>query len=164
MRFLWLNDKDICGPGRDPEDLPTANRDWRTARQGPREGHQEISWIWCVSGIQDSNPPSDTDSEEFVAGVRVEWMKAKACVDHWAEEKDLLQEQMRRVLKFFEWKSAWWLEQRHRCNNEHATVLSGLAAYAEKQATIYCRLAAKFAGMWLPFLESRGIYPNWRSR
>ena len=71
---------------------------------------------------------------------------------------------MRRVLEFFEWKSAWWLEQWHRCNDKHATVLSGLAAYAEKQATIYCRLAAKFAGMWLLFLKSRGIYPDWWSR
>ena len=30
------------------------------------------------------------DSEEFVAGVQIEWIKVKARVDRWAEEKDLL--------------------------------------------------------------------------
>lgn len=92
-------------------------------------------------------------------------MKAKAHVDRWAEEKDLLQEEMRHVLEFFKWKSSWWLEQRHRRKDgEHAGVIQGLAAYAEKQAAVYYRLAAKFAGTWLPFLESRGIHPDWQSR
>lgn len=91
-------------------------------------------------------------------------MKARTRVDRWAQEKVLLQEEIRRVLRFFEWRSSWWLDQRHRRKDEHASVLRELAAYAEKQAAVYNRLAAKFAGMWLPFLELQGIRPDWTSR
>ena len=71
---------------------------------------------------------------------------------------------MRRVLAFFKWKSSWWLDQRRRRSDEHTAVLHGLAAYAEKQAAVYSRLAAKFARMWLPVLERNGVQPGWGSR
>ena len=123
-----------------------------------------MSWIWRVPGSHDSIHPSGPDSEEFIDGVRVEWMKAKTRADRWSEEKELLQEEMRRVLELSEWKASWWLAQRHRRGDEHTSVLQGLATYAEKQAAVYNRLAVRFAGMWLPLLESQGIHPDWKSR
>ena len=37
----------------------------------------------------------------------------------------------------------------------------GLAAYAEKQAMMFDRLARKFARRWLPLLKSNGMAPSW---
>ncbi|KAG2742314.1 hypothetical protein P692DRAFT_20811856 [Suillus brevipes Sb2] len=36
---------------------------------------------------------------------RIEWCKARARAMRWAEEVELLKEEMRRILQFFEWRA-----------------------------------------------------------
>lgn len=61
-------------------------------------------------------------------------MKARA--DRWEEEVILLDEEMRRVLQFCEWKQAWWQTQQTRqvLDEPHNKTLGeGLMAYSEEQ-------------------------------
>jgi hypothetical protein len=66
--------------------------------------------------------------------IRIEWTKARARADRWREELILLEEEMRRVLKFCEWKALWW-DKRVDCGRDVAPALAeGLRAYALAQA------------------------------
>ena len=141
-RLRDLRDEDIRGPGRDDNE--------------PSEGRREPSWIWLVPRAQ-----SDLDPHEVDDYVRVEWAKLKARVARWDEEVLLLAEEMRRTLAFFTWKSSWWRSQRDRRITSSPTLREGLAAYAEKQATMFDRLARKFAQRWLPLLRANGMPPVW---
>ncbi len=67
------------------------------------EGAFEMSWIW-------RRAPSGSDDIPHEL-VRVEWAKMRARVFHWREEKELLVEEMRRVVEYFKWKSAWWTDR-----------------------------------------------------
>jgi hypothetical protein len=66
--------------------------------------------------------------------IHIEWTKACARADRWQEELILLEEEMRRVLKFCEWKALWW-DQRVNCGLDVAPALTeGLQAYVLMQA------------------------------
>jgi hypothetical protein len=43
--------------------------------------------------------------------LRIEWAKTRAKALRYAEEVDLLEEEMRRVLQFLEWRASWWRAQ-----------------------------------------------------
>ena len=86
--------------------------------------------------------------------------------EHWEEEVQIIQEEMRRTIVYYEWKKQWWLEQ----NSWSATIASdntiqhGITAYSQKQAH-YCKCMAKSSAMaWLPFLQLEGINPDWEDR
>jgi hypothetical protein len=147
-RLRPLLDKDICGPGKDPED-PTQN------------SRYEPSWIWLVV----HNPSSEFEviEEDFNDSMRVEWAKVMARAARWKEELLIVQEEMRRVLVFFSWKSSWWVDQAARRRiDENAELVDGIHAYAYKQAAIQTGLAHRCASHWLPVLEEHGIMPCWK--
>ncbi|KAI0795163.1 hypothetical protein BC629DRAFT_1592682 [Irpex lacteus] len=147
-RLRPLADKDISGPGNDDDD----------DRGQLGEGRREMSWIWLVA-----RPVGEEDNpEDFNQCMQAEWTKARARAQRWEEEVQLLQEEMRRVLVFLDWKAQWWLEQRDR-RQEGVTVSlrSGLSAYAEKQAHMYKELALKFQNMWIPSLMVRHLHAQW---
>ncbi|KAG1812885.1 uncharacterized protein BJ212DRAFT_1232236, partial [Suillus subaureus] len=54
----------------------------------------------------------------------------------WAEEVELLHEEMRCVLRFFEWQANWWVEQGHWHTEMDIECLEGICTYATKQAGI----------------------------
>jgi hypothetical protein len=68
----------------------------------------------------------------------------------WAEETELLQEEMRRVLCFLRWQADWWHEKGAipLSRNEE-----GLVAYAGRQAQLRKDLADCFEKMWKVHLE-----------
>ena len=148
-RLKALTDKDVSGPGRDPNSDSTNSR-------------YEPSWIWLMPRVTKS---SDADTgmgeEEFNESMRVEWAKTRARKTRWTEELLILQEEMRRVISFQEWKAAWWREQASVRNQGDASILSGVAGYANKQAAICERLAVKCALHWLPQLKMKGVTPGW---
>lgn len=151
-RLRELHDRDIRGPGKDEDDDALG------------EGRREPSWIWLVSGV----PMGVLDKElatspEFINSMRVEWAKTRARALRWDEETQLLQEEMRRVLAFFEWKAGWWRAQAHRREGPD-DFLSGLEAYAERQAAMYDKLASRFALKWLKVLRVHGISPSWEAQ
>ena len=66
--------------------------------------------------------------------MRGEWAKAMAWADRWEEDIILLNEEMRRVLKFCTWKADWWTKQVLLRQGLDAPLAEGLHAYAAGQA------------------------------
>ena len=58
----------------------------------------------CVDSLRDDNELG-MHEEEFNDGMQVEWAKACACMNRWKEELLLVQEEMRRVISYHEWKA-----------------------------------------------------------
>ncbi|KAG1851559.1 hypothetical protein C8R48DRAFT_750003 [Suillus tomentosus] len=68
-------------------------------------GHSQGTVALRMTGFKILN----RDSHNFcVAGVRIEWCKARARAARWSEEVDLLLEEMRRVLAYLEWEIGAW--------------------------------------------------------
>jgi hypothetical protein len=87
--------------------------------------------------------------------MRIEWCKARARAMRWEEEVDLLQEETRRILQFFEWEALRWDEHVAASTDEVADHESRIA-YARRQASLRRRLAQRFQDMWadtLSFLQ-----------
>ncbi|KAK7055702.1 CxC2 domain-containing protein [Favolaschia claudopus] len=103
------------------------------------------SWIW-LSQLSE-NEESQTG---MVEALRIEWAKTRARAHRWTEEVDLLEEEMRRVLQFLEWKAAWWtalVGQREAVVSD-AVLNEGFTAYAQRQSRIQLDLRARFQENW----------------
>ena len=144
-RLRELNKKDISGPGRDPEDSTTTNSSYQP------------SWIWLVPRAS----IAEMDENEFNENMRVEWVKARARMMRWKEELMIVQEEMRRVIVYQQWRAAWWKER----NSFHSdpAIASGISGYAHKQAAICLQMAEQCAVYWLPHLKEKGIVCSWAS-
>jgi hypothetical protein len=84
-------------------------------------------------------------------GLRIEWCKSRARAMRWAEEVILLQEEMRRVLAYLEWRAAWWLDRGSSMAAACAAsspYREGLVAYSTHQADIQRALIMRFEEMW----------------
>lgn len=149
--YLELKDSDNHGPGKE------------SGEEGAGNGTYFRSWIWLpnpqVLGVADGGGGEEGASEEDVNELlRVEWTTSFARLERWTEEVDLLQEEMRRVIVFLEWKSQGWLAKvGARGGNLALDIKSGLNAYAKKQAAIYHDLAVLFAKFWHPTLVSYSL-------
>jgi hypothetical protein len=86
----------------------------------------------------------------FYLALRVEWAKAKARAARWEEEVVLLDEEMRRVIQFCDWKAEWWRNQPlQRVLDFTNNILSdGLKAFAEQQAAQEINIAEDWAAKW----------------
>ena len=144
-RLRELNKKDISGPGRDPEDTTTTNSSY------------EPSWIWLIPRAS----VAEMEENEFNENMQVEWVKARARMMRWKEEVLIIQEEMRRVLSYQQWKAVWWKE-RISIHSDPA-ITSGISGYAHKQAAICLQMAEQCAVYWLPHLKEKGIVPSWAS-
>ena len=148
-RLKELKDKDISGPGKDPEDNSTT------------KSRYEPSWIWLVA--QSGNSHLGLDEDEFNVSMRIEWVKGRARMMRWKEELLIIQEEMRRVLAYHKWRAAWWRDRGVLQSQGAASILSGLSGYANKQAAICTRMAERCALYWLPSLVEKGLTPVWAS-
>jgi hypothetical protein len=85
-----------------------------------------------------------------IIAIWVEWAKAWARTRCWNEEVQLLNEEMRRVLEFHEYKARWWEDRRSRSDDLiiSAGLADGIRAYAEGQAQLHRDLTMRFRGMW----------------
>lgn len=68
---------------------------------------------------------------------RVNWLRAKAARDRWAEEVELVTSEFQWTVSFFENRSRSWRE--HQRNSLESGKL-GHASYSARQATLYDRL------------------------
>ncbi|CAK5264037.1 unnamed protein product [Mycena citricolor] len=167
-----LEEKDIRGMPQalfaDPQRKQKKKRTLQTVEEREAETlAKEMSWIWRTSlkpvaevASSSQNPETDSTSlspavaeheaQLLTAGLRVEWAKARARAGRWREEVDLLEEEMRRVLAFEEWRAAWWRERRLGREAEELgpAMDEALHAYAEKQARFHDRRAGKLRHMW----------------
>ena len=155
-RLKDLKDSDVCGPGKDDFYLQEPGK-------AASKGRYEISWIWLVPKSK-SEVDTNSSEEVFDEGLRVEWSKSQARKMRWEEEVQIIQEEMRRTIIYYEWKKQWWLKQNPQPTTSEDTIQHGISAYSQKQAH-YCEcMAQSFAMAWLPFLQSEGIKPEWEHR
>ncbi|KAF7795561.1 hypothetical protein EIP86_006723 [Pleurotus ostreatoroseus] len=129
------------------DDDPTTAHRRKKQRKGPAEGRRVSSWIWWGSeGPQSLN-----------AGVRVEWLKARARVNRWKEEKRLLPEEMRRSVAYLNWKASQWDTRGTLRSDLEPTLQAGVRAYAAKQSAICRGLAVKFSNSWQKTLATIAV-------
>ncbi|KAG9309014.1 hypothetical protein JVU11DRAFT_11130 [Chiua virens] len=97
-------------------------------------GHREenLAWFWSM------DIPRDTDGDHWMSEFyHVNWLRAKAVRDRWAEELELTSCEFQWTVMFFQMKSDSWVELQRA--SLHSAQL-GHASYAARQATLYCRL------------------------
>ncbi|KAJ7884172.1 hypothetical protein B0H14DRAFT_2339297 [Mycena olivaceomarginata] len=113
------------------------------AQQKAEDG-MEMSWIWKVDGATGE----DKDLVDNEA-LRIEWARVRAKAMRYAEETDLLEEEMRRVLQFFQWRGDWWRARVGlRAARQDQTLQEGHASYALKQAAYQDGMRAGFEKQW----------------
>ncbi|KAJ7604326.1 hypothetical protein FB45DRAFT_769378 [Roridomyces roridus] len=95
------------------------------------EGNRLLSWIWYAGG---AGPGSTTTTGKLHDDIRMEWLKARARAHRWREDLLLLDEEMRRVLAFCQWKADWWDTQMTARSVGSEALAEGLRAYAAEQA------------------------------
>jgi hypothetical protein len=158
-RLKDLKNSDVRGPGKDDFYIQEPGK----ASLGASKGRFEISWIWLVPQPR-SEVEADSSEQVFDEGMRIEWSKSQARKKRWEEEVEMIQEEMRRTIVYYEWKELWWIRWIDQQTTHEHSIQHGIAAYAQKQA-YYCKcLAESFATAWLPFLQSQGITPDWKHR
>lgn len=98
--------------------------------------------------------------------MRIEYAKSKARAERWAEEKILVQEEMRRTIAYMEWRATWWAEQARKRHLEGLTYRTscGIKAYAKKHETFYKVLAKGFARKWRKYLREQGLEHSWADK
>ena len=149
--FRELRNEDNRGPLKEVGEL------------GVGDGRYTPSWIWTAPSAADlPGEGSDAERREVDETVRREWMTCRARADRWAEEKELLQEEMRRVIAYLEWKSCMWAKKvgvRHgSCTSD---IQRGIDSYARKQTHIHHELAVSFVSKWFPYFNACGSKPGW---
>ena len=88
-----------------------------------------------------------------MTGLRVEWLKQRACAQRWREELLLVEEEMRRSLSFCLWRAQHWRAYADNQLNKAVHMREGLLAYAAEQSS-HSRLRAECV-VFQPF--GRGI-------
>ena len=96
--YPTLNDHDNRGPGKEPEEESTS------------DGRYVPSWIWLSNPNATAGDPMQNavSPDEVNEDMRVKWAQCVARASCWEEEAILLQEEMRRVVYFLDWKSRDW--------------------------------------------------------
>jgi hypothetical protein len=94
-------------------------------------------------------------------GLRVEWAKSRARAARWAEEVQLLGEEMRRILFYLQWKSEWWLAKTSARSGINKELSEGLSAYAAKQHAILQQMGRQFAAEWWPIVSANNLDTKW---
>ena len=156
--FLELKDSNNRGPGKENDE------------EGTGDGSYFRSWIWLPNprvpdGVDGKAGEEGASEEDINEVLCVEWTTSFARLERWVKEVELLQEEMRRVIVFLEWKSVDWSGKVGARNGSSALdIQSGLNAYAKKQAAIYHGLAMSFAKFWRPTLMSYGLEHSWATK
>ena len=153
--YLELKDADNQGPGKESD------------KEGTGDGTYFCSWIWLlnpqVHDTTDSEAGEEGASKEDINKVlHVKWTTSFMRLERWAEEVELLQEEMQRVVVFLEWKSQDWLARVEVYGgNSTPDIQLGLNTYTKKQAAIYHDLAILFMKLWHPMLMSYDLQHSW---
>ena len=86
-------------------------------------------------------------------GVRVEWSKALARKERWAEEETRLKEEMRKVLRYLDHEAKIWRARVSEGSMQNisrpvAAIQAGMRAYAARQADMRHNLVRSFQKQW----------------
>ncbi|KAI1796329.1 hypothetical protein LXA43DRAFT_969822 [Ganoderma leucocontextum] len=117
-------------------DADAVNINISTAQNLLGQSKQAVSWIWGDFAFVES--VEDSRYQEFYDDVRrVHWVRLSAVCMRWTEEVQLLEEEMRRTLRFHAYHRDRWEDHARK---KVKTEKSGAVAYARKQAHRYERL------------------------
>ncbi|KAK7059400.1 hypothetical protein R3P38DRAFT_2495701, partial [Favolaschia claudopus] len=119
-----------------------SGRGARAPRNAPGQSKRLMSWIWTVF------EGSGDDERDLHDSVRVEWSRAKARKARWEEEVKLLEEEMRRSLRYLEWQATWWESRQESRLEVSSDLKAALRAYALKQAWFHRRIRDFFKSQW----------------
>ncbi|KAJ7033272.1 hypothetical protein C8F04DRAFT_1396133 [Mycena alexandri] len=114
---------------------------------------KDMSWIWRT-GVSSLAAAASTSPEAAIKAtnesLRVEWAKTRARAGRWTEEVNLLEEEMRRILVFLEWRATWWrgLKDGRPEVVDDGVLSEGFNAYAERQAVIQEMMKTRFEDNW----------------
>lgn len=89
--------------------------------------------------------------------MRVEWADSFSRFKRWEEERQLVLEEMRRVLAFQEAMATWWMGRGVGRPTANEAVREGLLAYAAKQADTRLEFGTFCAGLWKPVLAQHNL-------
>ncbi|KAF7300905.1 hypothetical protein MKEN_01317000 [Mycena kentingensis (nom. inval.)] len=105
-----------------------------------------LSWIW----VRQTESRNAGDPEDMDEALRIEWARTRARAMRWSEELDLLEEEMRRILQYLQWRAHWWESRRAlRENSERSEAqIEGENAYALRQAALQRALRDSFEREW----------------
>ncbi|KAI9061263.1 hypothetical protein FKP32DRAFT_1576322 [Trametes sanguinea] len=120
-----LEDKDVRGLDDDDPDAIAIRKRKYGDDAGPAEGHRTVSWIW--RGGDQGSDSGMADS------LRVEWLKMRARVMRWDEERRLLPEEMVRVLRTYRYEEDRWEQYAAARDQVDEHLREGLIAYSTKQ-------------------------------
>jgi hypothetical protein len=115
----------------------------RKRSDGTGLSRRQLSWIWTTRPI---SVEDGADEGDMV--LRSEWCKSRARAARAEEEVILLVEEMRRTLKFLEWRSGWWKERAEGRIVSEAALQEALRAFALEQAALQDQLATSFKSLW----------------
>jgi hypothetical protein len=112
-------------------------------RRKKKDEERQASWIWrSVLTAEEGSEPGMAEA------LRIEWAKTRARAWRWTEEVDLVEEEMRRVLAFLNWKANHWTSLMDERDEPDEILREGLTAYAKRQARVQRDLRARFEGNW----------------
>ncbi|KAJ7347334.1 hypothetical protein DFH08DRAFT_960674 [Mycena albidolilacea] len=114
----------------------------RTPRNVAGTSKHVMSWIWTAPG-------AFNDKEQYLHGsIHVKWCHACARKVRCSEEVMLLREEMRRVVRYLGWQTAWWRDCAELRMGLTCEIAAGVRAYAPKQADWHERLAGFLCVKW----------------
>ena len=96
--------------------------------------------------------------------MRTEWCKATARAQRFEEEVELVVEEMRRTLAFFEWTAGDWERRAQDRLGEPRVddgVVGGLVAYATRKAAHFRELITVFLQEWYHPLHRKSLGSSW---
>ncbi|KAF8234662.1 hypothetical protein L208DRAFT_1434610 [Tricholoma matsutake] len=154
VEFPVLNDSDIRGltdsstpihsHPSEGQEAPKAKKNSKTLHQS--EGRRDITWIWKKLGTLDNS------DELLQDDLRIEFCKSKARGDRWAEEVELLQEEMKRVKRFFETQAGRWAAHADAVGKTNPVtdlaMAEGLRAYANEQSAQFHAMRSRCEHLW----------------
>lgn len=148
-----LQDKDVRGLG----DAGVSDDNRSTQNKNASEGTRVISWIWMLEGAHDGSEDERQCHYSinsrllmyFQLALRIEWCKMRARARRWAEEVALIEEEMRRTLKFLEWQSDWWsMLGGDLAHVPDPITRAGMIAYRARQAKLRLDMRDRFKLLW----------------
>lgn len=90
----------------------------------------------------------------------MKWFRDKSARDRANEEKEILEEEIGRCVRFFRCMENVWISMAKKSS----TNTPGHASYAYKQAEMYDRLAKDSADVQVRMEEKKRLYDKWSVR
>ncbi|KAF5332217.1 hypothetical protein D9611_008019 [Ephemerocybe angulata] len=148
--YLPLEDSDVRAMAT--PDLEERAEETMTSKQKEKEKRRtyetqrSISWIW-----RHASASEDNHTEYEAEMIKVEWAKSRARAARYQEEVKIVREEMRRTVRFFEWREKEWYKRADAKQAQEGldeAYREGLQAYAKRQGAISLGLRRKFEHMW----------------